>query len=361
MKNNKNTKLIILITVLALFIGGFGTYLLFTRTNIFQKKIVTTNKNVTITDNGLSEAVEKLYDAVVVVESYNNLKLVSSGSGFVYKVDKNDSYILTNNHVIDSATEVKVTFTSGTTETVEIVGKDTFSDIAVLKLSKKVSTVASIGSSEKAKLGDTVFTVGAPLDNAYSGSVTRGIVSGKNRMVAVSLSNTNTSDYIMKVIQTDASINSGNSGGPLANANGEVIGITNMKLVSNGVEGIGFAIPIEDALEYAKVIENGGKIERPVLGITMLNPTDIYSIYSSGLNIDTNISGVIVSEVAEKSAASEAGLRKGDIIVAIEDNKVSSIAELRYYLYKYKIGDKIKIKYNRNNKEQTTEVKLKSS
>lgn len=320
-------------------------------------------KQVSITDNGIAEAVSKVYDSVVVVENYKKDTLISTGTGFVYNKDKKYGYILTNNHVIDSATDVYVTFTNGTREKVSIVGTDAYSDVALLKVDvKSIITVAEIGNSDKIRLGDTTFAIGAPLDyQVYSWSVTRGIISGKERLVEVSLSNTNTSDYVMEVLQTDTAINSGNSGGPLCNANGEVIGITNMKLASSSVEGMGFAIPIEKAIEYAEIFLSGKTITRPYLGIAMY---DLSSMKNSFYfyNINTKLtSGVYINSVEKGGSAASAGLQSGDIITKIDDTDIKSSAYLRYILYQHKVGDKIKITYYRNEKEYTTTVTLKGN
>lgn len=320
-------------------------------------------KQVTVTDTGIADAVSKVYDSVVVVENYNKDALASTGTGFVYSKDKKYGYILTNNHVIDGASEVYVTFTNGTREKVAIVGTDAYSDVALLKVSvDSIISVASIGDSEELRLGDTTFAIGAPLDyQVYSWSVTRGIISGKERLVEVSLSNSNTSDYVMEVLQTDTAINSGNSGGPLCNANGEVIGITNMKLASSTVEGMGFAIPIEKAIEYAKIFLSGKTITRPYLGISMY---DLSSMKNSFYyyNIDTDLeNGVYIVSVEKGSSASEAGLKSGDIITKIDDVEVKSSAYLRYLLYQHQVGDKIKITYYRNDKEKTATVTLKGN
>ena len=364
MKKNYNLKITIFIAIIAVFIGASGMYLVMFNFPLTEggKTVFRDNKNVQIVDEGLAESVEKLYDAVVVVEAYTDLKQISSGSGFVYKIEKDDAYILTNNHVIAESEDIRVTFPNGETHKVEILGKELYSDIAVLKIdAKHVNMVAEIGKSEDLRLGDTVFAVGAPLASKYSGTVTRGIVSGKDRMVEVNFSNTSTSDYIMKVIQTDAAINSGNSGGPLANANGEVIGITNMKLVSSGVEGIGFAIPIEDALAVVEKIESGKSVDRPLLGISMLELNDLYRLYHSNITIDPSIKkGVAIVEVQKDSSADKAGITKGDVITKINDIEVVSIAELRYQLYRYESGDEITITLMRDKKEQTVKVNLKT-
>lgn len=348
--------------ILSFFVGVIAMYMV-----VLKYPLTTTSedgalvsKNVTITDTGIADAVEKLYDAVVVVGAYQEGTLASSGTGFVYKIDGNDAFIITNHHVIDSATSVKVKFTNDSIENVDVVASDKYADIAVLKIDKdKIISVAELGSSEKTRLGDTVFTIGGPLANEYSWSVTRGILSGKDRLVEVNVSNTTSADWVMSVIQTDASINSGNSGGPLANANGEVIGVTNMKLVSSGVEGMGFAIPVEDAVNYANQLIEEGKIARPLLGVSMGSISDAYSLYHYGISLDNSITeGVVVIEVQENSPADKAGLIKGDVITKIEDYEASSVAKLKYYLYKYSAGDKVKLTYIRNGKTYTTQATL---
>ena len=245
----------------------------------------------------------------------------------------------------------------------KVKGRDSYSDTAVLAISSEhVTTVATMGSSEDARVGDTVFTVGAPIDsNTYSGTVTRGIVSGKNRLVSVSTSNSSTSDMMMSVLQTDAAINSGNSGGPLMNANGEVIGITSLKLSSGSssttasIEGMGFAIPIETALNYAAKEEKGETIERPQLGISMRNLSEA-KYYHPSLNTSSLESGVYVESVTSGAPAAKAGLKTGDIIVGADDKEVTNLAYLRYLLYNHSVGETMKLKVMRGT--ETVEINV---
>ena len=305
-----------------------------------------TIKDVTITDTGIADAVEKVYDSVVTVKTYVRNQLYSTGSGFVFKVDNKYGYILTNYHVISGGNEVSVVFTNNKDEKVTIVGYDEYSDIAVLAVDKSlVLATAQLGSSNDMRIGDTTFAVGTPVDSSvYSWSVTRGILSGKDRMVQVD-------NYVMSVLQTDTAINSGNSGGPLCNSNGEVIGITNMKLTSSQIEGMGFAIPIEDAVKNAETIISGKKISRPYLGI---------SIYDSN-NYFNNTSGVYVESVEKNGAADKAGIKSGDKILKINGVEIANTSYFRYQLYKYNIGDKIKITIERNGIEKTLTVTLAGS
>ena len=349
-KKNSNSFLIkLLIIVCLIAIGAAGMYMII-EVMPGDTVINKLEKEVTVNENGIADAVEKVYDAVVVVETYRRNTLVATGTGVIFKQDNNKYYVMTNYHVIEDGTTIKIVLTDGNRYEVNVDGGDIYSDIAVLSFdSKEDYTIAEIGSSTDARVGDTTFAVGAPLDaDTYSWTVTRGILSGKDRMIEVSTSNTlyNSNDYIMKVLQTDAAINSGNSGGPLCNSNGQVIGITNMKLVSDGVEGMGFAIPIEDAIDFANKIINGEDITRPKIGISMVALVGA-SIY--GVDIPDNVeNGVAVLSVNSGSSAEVAGLERGDIITEFDNVKIESVAQLKYELYRHNVGDVVTIKINRH-------------
>ena len=361
MKRNKNI-LIILAAVIGLLLGSLGFYYGTTRLGWLSQTVVNKlEKEVTINEQGIADAVDKLYDAVVVVGSFKDERITSSGTGFVYKVAGKKAYIITNAHVVSGGNKVKVQFTDGNTYEVSLVGQDEYADIAVLSIDKdKILLTAELGSSEEARLGDTLFTIGAPLDSEYSWTVTRGVLSGKDRLVEVGTGNSNVANWVMSVLQTDAAINSGNSGGPIANSNGEVIGVTNMKLVSSGVEGIGFAIPIEDAINYANQLIENKEIIRPILGVGTLNVTDAEPLqYQYGISLDKSISsGAVVAYVQAGSPAAEAGFEKGDVITKFGSYDISSSAKLKYYLYKYQVGDKVKVTYTRGTKATETTVHL---
>ena len=366
-EKKKNTTLrngiILIITFLLGALALYGVFYFFP--NVIGTTVTKLEKDVTVTDEGIADAVEKVYDSVVVVNTYVNGEAYSSGTGFVYKTEDGTAYLLTNNHVIESADDVYVTFTDGSIVQAQVVGSDVYSDIAVLSVDEDyIISVAEIGSSEEARLGDTVFAIGAPLDSAYSWSVTRGIVSGKDRLVEVELTSGNTTTpMVVNTLQTDAAINNGNSGGPLANSNGEVIGITSIKLASSTIEGMGFAIPIETALEYAEQLINGEEVERPYLGIYMLDVTDAY--YSReyyDIIREANVtSGVIVTDFENNSPAKEAGLEVGDIIIRVDGNDISSNAYLRYYLYKHSVGEEMTLTVLRNGREIDIDVMLTAS
>ncbi len=353
-------------SIITFFIGAVCMYLFVYYVVPIDNSSTIINKSekeVTITETGIADAVDKLYDAVVVVELHQNGNIIASGTGFVYATEKDKAYILTNNHVVSAAgkASVRVQFTDGREEDVKIEGTDEYSDLAVLSLdADKIVSVAEVGKTDVSRLGDTVFTIGAPLDTEYYWTVTRGVLSGKDRMVEVSLTeNSSGSDYVMRVLQTDASINSGNSGGPLANSNGEVIGITNMKLVSEGVEGIGFAIPIEDAIKFADAIIKGEEIKKPLLGVSMLNLSDRYYLYQEGITLNTTLtSGVVAVKIQEDSPADKAGIKRGDIITSLAGEEVKNVAQLRYVLYKQNVGDTVEVKFEREGKMKTAKIKL---
>lgn len=366
-EKKKNTFLgngiILIVTFLLGMLFLYGIFYLFP--NVIGETITKVERDVTVTDEGIADAVDKVYDAVVVVNTYVNGEAYSSGTGFVYKTEDKTAYLLTNNHVIENADDVYVTFTDGTIVEANIVGADVYSDVAVLSVDEDyIISIAEIGSSEDARLGDTVFAIGAPLDSAYSWSVTRGIVSGKDRLVQVELTSGNTkTPMIVNTIQTDAAINSGNSGGPLANSNGEVIGITSIKLASSSIEGMGFAIPIETAIEYAEQLISGNEVERPYLGIYMLDVTSAY-YYREYYDIirEANVtSGVIVTDFEDNSPAAAAGLEIGDIITKVDGHDISSSAYLRYYLYKHNVGDEMTLTILRNGRERDINVMLTAS
>ena len=367
MKNeNKGTNwfVVVIVVICIMAVGGAITYGFMSSipgTTIINKQ----EKEVTVNENGIADAVEKVYDSVVIIEGYRSNKMYSTGTGFIYKKAGNKYNIITNYHVINGCDSVKIVLTNGEKINASLVGGNQYDDIAVLTITSNSDFKAvSIGNSKESRIGDTVFTVGAPINSdKYSWTVTRGILSGKDRVVSVSTSNTLTADYEMRVLQTDAAINSGNSGGPLCNSNGEVIGITNMKLVTTGVEGMGFAIPIEDAISYADKLINGEDTSKPYLGLSMAELSQAaYVFYYYGISVPEDIeSGVIVLAVEENSPSDIAKLTKGDIIYEFDGQEVKSVADLKYKLYKKNVGDTVEIKYYRNGKSEKTTVTLAKS
>ena len=357
-KSGNNTGLVLIVSILLSFVCGMiGAYLICQTVSVEQVvKNITTSELV---ENSISSSVDKVYGSTVVVIASSKGKTISTGTGFIYKKKDGKAYIMTNNHVIDGADSVAVEFNDkNDTIDASIVGGDTYADIAVLTIKDDNYTSVEIGDVDSLKLGDTIFTVGSPMGVNYKGTVTKGILSGKERMVEVNLTGS-TSDYYMKVLQIDAAVNPGNSGGPLCDVSGNVIGIISLKIVKDEVEGMGFAIPIEDALKYASLIEDGGEIARPYLGISMLDLSEEYLLWQNRITLPDGVSeGVAVVEVENGTPASKAGLKKGDIITKINDEDTGTLAEFRYELYKHDVGEKIKVTFYRNGKEQSAEVTL---
>ena len=285
----------------------------------------------------------------------------ATGSGIIIS---EDGYILTNNHVVDTsssnsysyydisdATSVKVKLNSATygndaTFDAKIVGKDSQTDLAVLKIDKTGLTAAEFGDSDQAVVGEFVMAVGSPL--GLDTTVTQGIVSAVNREVE-----SDGTKYTC--IQTDAAINSGNSGGALVNSEGKVIGINTLKLSGSGVEGIGFAIPINSTLDVTDQLINHNKVLRPYIGI-------------SGIKLDESTAkkynltvGVYVKTVQNFSPAEKAGLQSGDVIVKADDKDITTMDELNEVKNSHKIGDTMKLKINRNGEEKEVTLTLEET
>ena len=342
------------------FLGIIFNYTYITYFPLNMQTIDKVTKEIKIEETVIEEAIDKVYDAVVVVESLKKNITIGSGTGFVYKADSENGYIITNHHVISGSDKTMVTFSNGEIVEATVLGSDVYADIAVLSIPEStIIKVATIGNSKNIKIGNTVFAIGAPIGIEYSGTVTRGIISSKERFVTISLTGVSSNDWLMRVVQTDAAINPGNSGGPLVNTAGEVIGINSLKLINEQIEGIGFAIPIEDAMLYVERLEKGEVISRPILGVQLLDVTESYALFYSNILIDEEIkNGAVIQSVIDNSSAAKAGLKKGDVILKIGTKTIKSKAELRYELYKYDVGSDIKITYYRDKKMQEIDITL---
>lgn len=358
----KNKIIFVVSVIISLFLGVIGTlvvvYYIPTNPPQIEKEI----KQVIISESDtIAPVVDMIYDSVVTVSNYNNKTLAAIGTGFIYRADDKYGYILTNNHVVSGASNVKVTNTKGEIFDAILLGSDQYADLAVLKVDKSfVIQVAKFGDSTALKIGDTVFAVGTPVSTNYAGSVTKGIVSGINREVTISLDNG--SKFIMNVLQTNTAINPGNSGGPLVNMSGEVVGINTLKLVEEHIEGMGFSIPIEMASSVIERLEKGEKIERPFLGVSMLDANNSYGLYRNQIVLNkTYTTGVVLVEIEKNSVASKYGLKANDVILKIDNVEVKDSVYFRYLLYKYSIGDTINITYERNGKEETVKIKLENA
>lgn len=384
--------------ILVGFIGGVaGTLLILNMAGISINNVsgsstkTTTSKISYSNTNDTTKAVEKVREAVVSVINYqsnsssndlymqmfggnldnntnngsdSDLSIASEGSGVIYKKDGNSAYVVTNNHVVDGASQIEIMLSDGTKVVGELVGTDTYSDIAVVKIaSDKVTTVAEFANSDKITVGETAIAIGSPLGTDYANSVTQGIVSSLSR--TVTMTNDDGETISTNAIQTDAAINPGNSGGALINIEGQVIGINSSKISStsdsgsgNSVEGMGFAIPANDVVKIINQLEANGKVIRPALGITMANLSDLSTTTISRLNIPTSVtSGIVVASV-QSGMPAEGVLKKYDVITAIDDKDVSSITDLQSVLYGHSTGDSIKVTFYRGTDKKTETIKL---
>lgn len=331
-------------------------------------------ENVSVnTTTNITKAVGKVQDAVVSVLNYQSSgdsldgstseKQASSGSGVIYKKANGKAYIVTNNHVVANAEKLEVTFANGKKASAKLLGTDVWNDLAVLEISSKnVSKVAEFGNSDSLKVGEPAIAIGSPLGTEFSGSVTEGIISGLNRAVPVDTNNDGQEDWEADVIQTDAAVNPGNSGGALINIQGQVIGINSMKISMENVEGISFSIPINTVEPIIQQLETKGEVVRPSLGVTLRDVETIPSAQQkSVLKLPDNINfGAMVQQVTKSSAAAKAGLKQYDVITELNGKKVTNSISLRKELYSpnLQIGDKIAIKYYRNGKLKSTTLTL---
>ena len=270
-----------------------------------------------------------------------------AGSGVIIS---SDGYILTCAHVVDGASNITVTI-NDKDYTATLVGEDTTSDIAVIKIDADGLTPATVGDSDGLKVGQSVMAVGNPLGE-LGGTVTGGMISALNRSVTIQGTNsTNT----MSLIQMDASVSPGNSGGGLFNMNGELVGIVNAKSSSSDAEGLGFAIPINDAIKVAQeLLENGYVTGRPYLGITYLAVTDAQTAQQLGVNAY----GVYIVDVTKGGPADQAGLKAGDRIVSVDGSEIAAKDDLGTLMQKHAAGDTLSITVARDGQMQTVNVTL---
>ena len=275
------------------------------------------------------------------------------GSGVIYQINNNSAYIVTNNHVIDGASQIKVQLHNGKQVEAKLVGKDAVSDIAVLKIdSQKGIKAMKFANSSKVQTGDSVFAMGNPLGLEFANSVTSGIISANERTIE---SNTTSGGTKVNVLQTDAAINPGNSGGALVDINGNLVGINSMKIAADQVEGIGFAIPSNEVRVTIEQLVKHGKVERPSIGIGLLNLSDIPDSYKKELKTERD-TGVYVAKVSHSSE-----LKVGDIITKVDSKKVDDDTDLRTYLYQNKKpGETVKLTVIRDGKTQDVSVTLKN-
>lgn len=293
-------------------------------------------------------------------QNSGKLQTASEGSGVIYKKSGNSAYIVTNNHVVKGSNALQVILSNGRKVDASLVGSDSATGLAVLKInSANVKTVAEFGNSNSIAAGQDVLAIGSPMGSEYANTVTKGIISAKSRTLKSGTDGTLTS-----VIQTDAAINSGNSGGPLINMAGQVIGINSMKLAGSSdgssVEGMGFAIPSNEVVKIINQLIKNGKISRPSLGISMIDLSRVTTDQQqSVLKLPSSITkGVVIMDVQSGSNAQTAGLEQYDVITKLGDTKITNTSSLKSALYKYKVGDTTKVTYYRDGQSHTATLKL---
>ncbi|MET3852405.1 trypsin-like peptidase domain-containing protein [Paenibacillus sp. OAE614] len=319
----------------------------------------------------LVQAAAKVRPTVVSIVNYKDAKDADKGtadledsalgSGVIFKKENGKAYVITNNHVIEGSQDLEVMTVGGDMKKATLVGTDKVTDIAVLLVDdKNIADVAEMGDSTKLRLGETVFAIGNPL--GLGDTLTSGIISYTNRVVPVSLNQDGVYDWEQEVIQTDAAINEGNSGGALVDLNGKVIGINTMKISDAGVEGLGFAIPVDQVMKTVDELMKYGKISRPYLGVYTVDLNNPYAPLDEDqrkeLKLPADVKdGVVVLDAI--GPAKDAGLKLNDVITEFNGDPIKTTLELKKYLYdKVKIGDMLKVTFYRAGQQETVDVKL---
>ncbi len=269
----------------------------------------------------------------------------ATGTGVI--IDQN-GYIVTNNHVVDGAYELSVTLSNGEEIPALLVGADPATDLAVVKIEKSSLPTAQMGNSDNLAVGEAAIAIGNPLGIAFSQTVTVGVISAKERAI-------NINEHNFNFIQTDAAINDGNSGGPLVNLNGEVIGINTAKIKISGVEGMGFAIPSNTVKMISRDLIRHGRIIRPWIGV--YHGGDVDESLAAQLQLPVT-HGVLIQDVVANGPAQRAGIRRGDVIVAMAGQNISKFSDMRRIIFEHEVGDEIEVTFFRDRQEQSVTIRL---
>lgn len=286
-----------------------------------------------------------------------------TGSGVIFRQDGDRVFIVTNHHVIEGATKLEVVLSNGDRVEAKLIGSDSLSDLAVISIAKPKTAVSTVpfGNSDNIRPGEPAIAIGNPLGLDYSRTVTVGVISSTDRSIPMDLDGDQYTDWEMDVIQTDAAINPGNSGGALINIAGQLIGINSAKISEIGIEGMGFAIPINEARPILEDLMGTGAVKRPFLGV---GPKDLQEIdrshWKDTLNLPDDVRfGVVVVDVTSGGPADKAGLKELDVIVRLDDQPIETAVALRKYLYKQKkIGDTIRVTFYRDGELKNANVVL---
>lgn len=313
---------------------------------------ITTNGTIADIATNVGPSVVSIINNKTVMTWAGEFNQSGLGSGVIFKEDEQKVYMITNAHVVEGASNLVVTFLGNYKAPATIVGMDTITDIAVVAVLKKDIPaeaksgirIANLGDSDLLNVGDLAVAIGTPIDEAYNNTVTVGVISALDREI-------NLPDKTLKLIQTDAAINPGNSGGALVGPTGEIVGINTIKLVENQIEGMGFAIPINDVKPIVQELMTEGRIARPSLGIVGESMTESIGFYEIPV-------GILIREVIPGSSADLAGLQAGDIILEFDRQKITTMEELKQMLRKKKIGDVIPIKIIRGSSKKVIRTKL---
>lgn len=285
------------------------------------------------------------------------------GSGVVYKKVGDSIYIFTNAHVVGDQEKQKVTYGNDKSVTGKVIGKDKWSDLAVVKAKVADENIKpmTMGDSNNIKLAEPILVIGNPLGTDFKGSVSQGIVSGLNRHVPVDIDKNDNYDALMKAFQIDAPVNPGNSGGAVVDRDGRLIGIVSLKIDMHNVEGMAFAIPINDVRKIAKELEHKGKVNYPNTEIKIKNIGDLDDSERNAINLPTKVNhGVLIGEVKENGLGDKSGLKKGDVIVELDGKKIEDNLRYRQVIYSHYDDQKtITAKIYRNGAEKNIKIKLK--
>jgi len=285
------------------------------------------------------------------------------GSGVVYKKVGDSIYIFTNAHVVGDQEKQKVTYGNDKSVTGKVIGKDKWSDLAVVKAKVADENIKpmTMGDSNNIKLAEPILVIGNPLGTDFKGSVSQGIVSGLNRHVPVDIDKNDNYDALMKAFQIDAPVNPGNSGGAVVDRDGRLIGIVSLKIDMHNVEGMAFAIPINDVRKIAKELEHKGKVNYPNTEIKIKNVGDLDDSERNAINLPAKVNhGVLIGEVKENGLGDKAGLKKGDVIVELDGKKIEDNLRYRQVIFSHYDDQKtITAKIYRNGAEKNIKIKLK--
>ena len=338
----KSNNILLVVCISGFIFGFFLGYLLVESDNMEQLQALEASSEKDVKQDPIVKIAKEASPSIVVVKNKTYIqkqgqKILTDrgiGSGVVYK---KDGYIITNQHVVRGASAISVVLDNGEEYEGRVIGEDSKTDLAVIKIDKNDLKRGNFGNSDDLKVGERAIAIGSPIGQEFSGSVTSGIISATNRSI-------NIGNRKVNLIQTDAAINPGNSGGALINENGDIVGINSLKIASSQIEGMAFAIPINTVTPIIDELIVNGYIKRPWLGLGLKNSKDPEGVYIGG--------------ITKNGPGDKSNLAVGDIIVKINTNRVRSIVELSFIIEKYNPNDKVKVTVKRDQKEIQTDLIL---